>query len=40
MRTSSDPNLVGMWDQKGGNVLAKKSLKVFKELSLKSGATL
>ena len=32
--------MVGIWDMKGGNVLADRALKVFKDQSLKSGAKL
>lgn len=29
-----------MWDKKGGNVLAAKSLEVFRDISIKAGAQL
>lgn len=32
--------MVGIWDMKGGNVLADRALEVFRDESLKSGARL
>ena len=40
LKVGNRDNLVGIYDMKGGVVLAEKSLKVFKEQAIKAGASL
>ena len=40
LKLPEDIDIVGIYDKKGGHVLARKSLEVFKQLSEEKGAVL